>query len=130
VKDNILDALVQATTKPHEFKKMLIEKAQESRKESIRYRRAIGEARAVMRRDLIEWLDGKHYPGKGRKRLLDKVISEVLRSYSGELWIAQINDMAAERRASRGPSFRAKTRGPTRKVRKKKRKSQWQRQRW
>jgi hypothetical protein len=82
---NILDAICDAMVKPRELKEMLVTKAWLLRQQCIAHRYSEQTAKDIMRGQLVEWLKSRHFPGKGRKRLLDKVISEVMSTYGSML---------------------------------------------
>lgn len=138
----VLDMMVEAMVKPAELKSILVDKAWLIRMHGIHYRSPDRVLNEEIRRQLTAWLRDRHYPSKGRKRLLDKVVSEVMASYKGMLYACLQDDAReAERdvktcgnnryeklyaqRSAR--AIRAKLAGI--KVNRKKRKSQWQRQR-
>jgi len=82
---NILDALVESMVKPKELRALLVKKAQLMRLEQMKNLSSETFAKIRIRNSLLEWLSEHHYPITGRKKLLDKVMSEAMRDYRSQL---------------------------------------------
>ena len=95
---NILDALVDSMIKPRELKDLLVDIAWEIRIKCIEERYSYLATRELIRSELTRRLENRAFPSAGRKKMLDKVLSKVMKSYKQMLQACLIDDaQSAER---------------------------------